>query len=77
MTRDAPVGRNDDAMISRTSTITTISQRSASMRRLQQHQRAANARLFCRTNGCATFMHLDSLTGVATCPICGARRRID
>jgi hypothetical protein len=47
------------------------------MRRLQQHQRAANARLFCRTNGCATFMNLDTLTGVATCPICGARRRVD
>jgi hypothetical protein len=46
-------------------------------RRLQQHQRAANARLFCRTNGCATFMNLDSLTGIATCPICGARRRVD
>ena len=74
----APVGRNEDAMISRsTNTITSISQRSASMRRLQQHQRAANARLFCRTNGCATFMQLDSLTGVATCPICGARRRVD
>jgi hypothetical protein len=77
MTEGAPVGRNDDAMISRTNTITTISQRSASMRRQQQHQRAAGARLFCRTNGCATFMQLDSLTGLASCPICGARRRVD
>ena len=65
-------------MISRsTNTITAISQRSASMRRLQLQQRTASARLYCRTNGCTTFMVPDSLTAIATCPICGARRRFD
>lgn len=65
-------------MISRsTNTLTSITQRQASMRRLQYQQRATTARLYCRTNGCTTFMNLDSLTGTATCPICGARRQVD
>lgn len=65
-------------MISRsTNTLTSITQRQAAMRRLQHQQRTTTARLYCRTNGCTTFMNLDSLTGIATCPICGARRRID
>ncbi|MFI5291541.1 MAG: hypothetical protein ACHQ02_01595 [Candidatus Limnocylindrales bacterium] len=63
-------------MISRNTTITSISRRSASMRRQQHQQRTADSRLFCRTNGCATFMLLDGDTGVASCPICGARRRL-
>lgn len=65
-------------MISRSAThITNISQRGSAMRRLQRHDRATTARLYCRTNGCTTMMQLDALTGVATCPICGARRRVD
>ena len=65
-------------MISRSAIhITNISQRQSAMRRLQRHGRATTARLYCRTNGCTTMMQLDALTGVANCPICGARRRVD
>jgi len=35
----------------------------------------ANAgRIFCSTNGCASFLELDPSNGLATCPICGFRR---
>lgn len=69
-------------MISRSaSTITTISQRGAAMRRQQRARRNwhrdAGPELYCRTNGCTTFMRLDPETGVATCPVCGAARRIE
>ena len=69
-------------MISRSaSTITTISQRGAAMRRQQRARRnwhrVAGPELYCRTNGCTTFMRLDPETGVATCPVCGAARRIE
>ncbi len=68
-------------MISRSaSTITTITQRGAAMRRQQRARRAWSRNdgpaLYCRTNGCTTFMRLDPETGVATCHICGASRRI-
>jgi hypothetical protein len=61
------------------STITQVSQRAAAMRRMshsQQSSRQAGPPLYCRTNGCTTFMRLDAASGIATCPICGARRRI-
>ena len=67
-------------MLSRSaSTITQTSQRAAAMRR--QHGRNGYGRhagpaLYCRTNGCTTFMRLDAVSGIATCPVCGARRRI-
>ena len=69
-----------DLMLSRSaSTITQTSQRAAAMRR--QHGRNGYGRqagpaLYCRTNGCTTFMRLDAASGIATCPVCGARRRI-
>jgi hypothetical protein len=67
-----------DAMISRnTTTLNSITQRQIAMRRLQHQQRSVTARLYCRTNGCTTFMNLDAPTGIASCPICGARRRVD
>jgi hypothetical protein len=37
---------------------------------------SATNRLFCNTNGCATFMQPDQSGTSATCPICGARRTI-
>jgi hypothetical protein len=65
-------------MISRSANhITNISQRGSAMRRLQRQGRASAARLYCRTNGCTTMMQLDANSGVAACPICGARRRVD
>ena len=68
-------------MISRSaSTITTISQRGAAMRRQQRARhdgdRTAGPSLYCRTNGCTTFMRLDPETAIATCPVCGATRRL-
>jgi hypothetical protein len=48
------------------------------MRRLRRRAGAAASALrpYCRTNGCATFLEVDPATGVATCPVCGATRRI-
>lgn len=61
-------------MLSRTAT-TAVAGRASSMRRLRR--RASNAgRLYCATNGCASFLVLDEATHVATCPICGYTRRI-
>jgi hypothetical protein len=45
------------------------------MRRLRRRS-AATSKLYCRTNGCASFLQLDPATGVATCPICGYRRHL-
>ncbi len=62
-------------MLSRSSNVTTgFSGRATAMRR--QRRRTANARLFCGTNGCASFLVLDPETGIATCPICGFKRRL-
>jgi hypothetical protein len=45
------------------------------MRRRTSASAAANiGRIFCSTNGCASFLELDSATGLATCPICGFHR---
>jgi hypothetical protein len=41
----------------------------------RQRRRTAASQLFCRTNGCPSFMTLDPETGVATCHICGYTRR--
>ena len=39
---------------------------------------AANAgRIFCSTNGCASFLELDPAASLATCPICGFTRRVN
>lgn len=50
--------------------------RSASMRRLRRRTHGAT-RLYCSTNGCASYLELDLESGVATCPVCGLRRRLD
>ena len=48
------------------------------MRRMRRRATAANAsRLFCGTNGCASFLELDPETGTATCHICGFVRHIN
>ncbi len=52
---------------------TLLSERAVGMRRLRR--RSSTARLpFCHTNGCATFMTLDSSSGLYRCPVCGSRR---
>lgn len=61
-------------MLSRSATI-NLSRRSTAMRRQRRRSHAAN-RLYCATNGCASLLVLDPATGIATCRICGFRRRI-
>jgi hypothetical protein len=62
-------------MLSRTMTHST-SARAGSIRRMRRRtQSAANGRIFCSTNGCASFLELDPATGIATCPVCGLTRR--
>jgi transcription elongation factor Elf1 len=47
------------------------------MRRLRRRSSQARAnRLFCGTNGCASFLDLNTEAGVATCHICGYTRRL-
>lgn len=56
---------------------TSVAGRSHAMRRMRRRSQAATASdLFCRTNGCASFLELDPRTGNATCPICGLVRRV-
>lgn len=61
-------------MLSR-STTTSVADRAGAMRR-QRRRTATNRRLFCGTNGCASFLELDAATGIATCAICGFTRRL-
>jgi hypothetical protein len=65
---------SETRMLSRSYTPTGFSQRSAAQRRLRRS--AASRRLFCSTNGCATFMLPDPDGASATCPICGKSRRL-
>jgi len=44
------------------------------MRRLRRRASAAS-HLYCGTNGCASYLELDAVNGVARCPICGFVRR--
>lgn len=50
--------------------------RSAAWRR-QRRLQLGDARLYCATNGCASILALDPATGIASCAICGFRRRPD
>lgn len=65
-------------MMSRSATA-TYAGRASSMRRLRRRassQAAADAtRPYCRTNGCASFLEVDTARGFATCPVCGYKRR--
>jgi len=45
------------------------------MRRLRRRSASVN-HLYCPTNGCASFLNLDSGTGIASCTICGYRRSV-
>ena len=47
----------------------------ASARRRIRRTSAGN-RLFCSTNGCATYLQPDASGTSATCPVCGARRTL-
>jgi len=45
------------------------------MRRLRRRV-ATSPRLFCSTNGCASFLEVDLDGHEAVCPVCGYRRRL-
>jgi len=63
-------------VLSRSAT-TSLTGRASAMRRQRRRTASASAsQLFCRTNGCPSFMTLDPETGVATCHICGYTRHI-
>jgi hypothetical protein len=36
---------------------------------------SAALRPYCRTNGCASFLDVDPVTGQSACPICGYTSR--
>ncbi len=67
-------------MLSRSMTHST-SARAGSIRRMRRRTSAAAAanagRIFCSTNGCASFLELDPAASLATCPICGFTRRVN
>jgi hypothetical protein len=62
-------------MMSRTVTA-TYAGRASSMRRLRRRAAASHqTRPFCNTNGCASFLEVDTASRIATCPVCGATQR--
>lgn len=63
-------------MMTRSAT-STYAGRASNMRRLRRRASAATAanRPFCSTNGCPSFLEIDPVTGIATCPVCGFVRR--
>jgi len=61
-------------MMSRT-TSASVTGRSAAMRRLRRRSAAAG-RPYCNTNGCTSYLEVDPVTRIATCPICGYMRRV-
>ncbi len=68
--------QNQKPMMTRTATA-SVTGRASSMRRLRRRSSQARAnRLFCGTNGCASFLDLNTEAGVATCHICGYTRRL-
>jgi hypothetical protein len=40
-------------------------------------RRSMATRLYCRTNGCTSFLELQPERGQAVCPVCGYTRRLD
>ena len=62
-------GNRTTTVLSRTTTA-SLAGRSSSMRRQRRRVMHSN-RPYCRTNGCASFLEVDPITGTASCPICG------
>lgn len=40
-------------------------------------RRSMATKLYCRTNGCTSFLELQPERGIAVCPVCGDTRRLD
>jgi hypothetical protein len=49
--------------------------RSASIRRMRRRTMAT--KLYCRTNGCTSFLELQPELGIAVCPVCQYSRPLD
>jgi hypothetical protein len=62
-------------MTPRTTTVTSTAGRSVAMRRMRRRTATAH-RPYCGTNGCTTYLTLDSASGTASCEICGYTRRL-
>jgi hypothetical protein len=56
-------------------TTTSVAGRSVAMRRMRRRTASAN-RPYCSTNGCTSYLTVDSASGVARCDICGYTRRL-
>ncbi len=63
------------SMQTRTYSHTTSLAQGASARRRIRRTSSANS-LYCRTNGCTTYLELDASGRSARCPVCGANRTI-
>jgi hypothetical protein len=63
-------------MLSRATT-NAVAYRSSSMRRMRRRAISATTRLYCSTNGCASFLVIDESAGIAHCEICGYTRRLN
>jgi hypothetical protein len=60
-------------MLSRTAHSSVVG-RSASIRRMRR--RSMTTQMYCRTNGCTSFLELYPERGLAVCPVCGYSRRL-
>lgn len=40
-------------------------------------RRSMATRLYCRTNGCTSFLEIQPELNRAVCPVCGYTRRLD
>ena len=62
-------------MLSRTQHA-SVAARAVSMRRLRRRSTSTH-HLYCRTNGCASYLEVNLEAGTAICPVCGYSRRLD
>lgn len=62
-------------MLSRTYHSSVVG-RSASIRRMRRRS-MTTTKLYCRTNGCTSFLELHPERGLAICPVCGYKRNLD
>jgi hypothetical protein len=54
----------------------SFAERSASMRRMRRRS-SATGRIYCGTNGCASFLTIHPDRKLAVCEVCGYTRRLD
>ena len=75
MEQSGPHARTEQEIEMSTRTVraqSALAYRAGSNRRLRRRSQ----RLYCTTNGCASFLELDRSTGLAICPVCGLTRVI-